>query len=454
MANSSEKIRLYVIALLLLFSEIVYLWIYSGGTRVITYFYISVINSALFAAAAILSRNAVVYQKHLLYLFLISGLIFRLTLLPSPPTASDDIYRYIWDGRVQSNGINPYRYAPNDMALSFLHTEDLPGKVNFPSMKTIYPPFSQYMFYLSYSIFGQNLLGFKAILMFFEILLCIALVYLVKKLGCQLHYAGLYAICPLPIMQFMIDQHLDSIGIALMIAGLTLYMRKRLNSEVSGRVIIENNRWSEIAGLVLIGLSISSKLISAMILPFLYRKDKSLKQNLILLASPLTFMLTYIPYISRDVFPFESLMTFTSHWVYNGSVFTLIFGVVDNNQKARMICGILFMIAAAVLFFIKGDKPGKIQTIFLMFFLLSPTVHPWYLCWLAGLLALNFRWSLLAFVSLASLANHIVIAYQLHGIWQENYYILMLEYVPVYGLIAYEMHKYYYGQLKRRPASA
>ena len=59
-----------------------------------------------------------------LLLILGGALIFRLTLLPSTPTLSDDIFRYIWDGRVQLAGINPYLYAPDDPAL--YHLRDAP----------------------------------------------------------------------------------------------------------------------------------------------------------------------------------------------------------------------------------------------------------------------------------------------------------------------------------------
>ncbi|MGE5681898.1 MAG: hypothetical protein ACM34K_13545, partial [Bacillota bacterium] len=81
------------------------------------------------------------------YTVITAAIIFRLTVLFVFPTASDDINRYIWDGKVITNGINPYRYAPNDPQLNYLHSQTLPANVNFPSMKTIYPPLAQMVFF-------------------------------------------------------------------------------------------------------------------------------------------------------------------------------------------------------------------------------------------------------------------------------------------------------------------
>ena len=74
------------------------------------------------------------------------AILFRLTLLPHDPVATDDIYRYVWDGKVAAEGINPFRYAPSDPHLESLHGGDLPAKINFPKMRTIYPPLAQGLF--------------------------------------------------------------------------------------------------------------------------------------------------------------------------------------------------------------------------------------------------------------------------------------------------------------------
>ncbi|MCP4219724.1 MAG: hypothetical protein GY765_34140, partial [bacterium] len=135
--------------------------------------------------------------------------IFQLTLLPVAPEMSDDIYRYIWDGKLQAHGINPYTYAPDDPALNSLHSRELPRLVNFPHIKTIYPPTAQLLFRLSYHLFGESVTGLKALFMIFQLGACF-LFYLLLSIR-QQHPALLlfFAWNPLVIMETAVNGHLD-----------------------------------------------------------------------------------------------------------------------------------------------------------------------------------------------------------------------------------------------------
>jgi hypothetical protein len=73
------------------------------------------------------------------------ALAFRITLLIAEPSLSDDIYRYLWDGKVQSHGLNPYSYPPEARELEFLRDFYYEG-VNHKGVRTIYPPFAQFFF--------------------------------------------------------------------------------------------------------------------------------------------------------------------------------------------------------------------------------------------------------------------------------------------------------------------
>lgn len=76
---------------------------------------------------------------------LVCALAFRITLLSAQPTLSDDIYRYMWDGKVQSHGLNPYSYPPEAGELEFLRDSYYEG-VNHKGVRTIYPPLAQIFF--------------------------------------------------------------------------------------------------------------------------------------------------------------------------------------------------------------------------------------------------------------------------------------------------------------------
>lgn len=92
------------------------------------------------------------------------GLLFRVTLVPHGVVGSDDIYRYLWDGRVATSGINPFLYLPTDPHLSHLVTTDLPSKVNHPELHSVYPAVAQALFFVSYKIFGESAPGLKFLL--------------------------------------------------------------------------------------------------------------------------------------------------------------------------------------------------------------------------------------------------------------------------------------------------
>ena len=62
------------------------------------------------------------------------------------PMLSDDVYRYVWDGRVQLEGVHPYRYAPVDPALGTLRDAHVFPRINHPEVPTIYPPLAQSLF--------------------------------------------------------------------------------------------------------------------------------------------------------------------------------------------------------------------------------------------------------------------------------------------------------------------
>ena len=70
----------------------------------------------------------------------------------------------MWDGKIQSGGVNPYLYALNDEHLKPYHSDLLPKALNFREMKTIYFPLSQWLFYTGYKLSGESVWGYKLLL--------------------------------------------------------------------------------------------------------------------------------------------------------------------------------------------------------------------------------------------------------------------------------------------------
>ncbi len=150
--------------------------------------------SVYFCIVLLLNKNI----KINLIIILLAGLIIRFLFFDNNLTEfSGDANRYIWDGRIQVQGINPYLYSPDSKKLkSFQDGIIYPG-INHKDYKTIYPPLSQIIFYISYLAGGDSFYSLKFIYFFFEILTLIFLILLIK----DKRYILIYFLCPLIILE-------------------------------------------------------------------------------------------------------------------------------------------------------------------------------------------------------------------------------------------------------------
>ena len=164
-------------------------------------------------------------------LILIIGfaVLFRLTLFFSEPSTSDDVYRYIWEGKLVANGFNPFEHAPDNEELISLHTEKYPELVTYKDMTTIYPTVAQIIFTGGYLITHESDLGFKIFYIIFEILTIIFLIRLLYIKKFNIYKVILYAWLPLPIMEYFINSHIDVVGIFFFIS--TIYYVEKDNIE-------------------------------------------------------------------------------------------------------------------------------------------------------------------------------------------------------------------------------
>lgn len=338
------------------------------------------------------------------------------------PIGSDDYYRYLWDGKVQINGINPFLYAPQDLTLTSLHSELLPDKVSFPHIKTIYFPVAQALFTLSFAISGENIWGLKLFLLLSDIMILISLYFLLIKFHLPLKYLLFYSTLPFIYFQFIIDSHIDLVGAALMLGAITLYLYQKKH-----------------LGFILLGLSMLVKPTALLLLPFLFQHENSVKQKIIAFILPLLILgFSFAPYIFVAT-PLETLINYTENWTFNGMVYNIIKIFSADNFTIRIICGLLYIVVYATLFFSKLDFLKKIYLSIFLLMIFSPVVHPWYLIWFVVFLPLIQNFSGLYFVSAVSLTFFTVLTYQTTGVWKEYPIVLLTQYLPLFVLFIYEI---------------
>jgi len=154
------------------------------------------------------------------------AVIFRLSILFAPPYLSDDIYRYVWDGRVQAAGINPYRYIPAAPELAQLRDETIYPKINRKDWAhTIYPPVAQVVFFLTTRI-SESVTWMKATMLGFELVTIWAVAQLLTLLGRPRQLVLLYAWHPLVIWEFAGSGHVDAMAIAFIALAFLAWQKK------------------------------------------------------------------------------------------------------------------------------------------------------------------------------------------------------------------------------------
>jgi alpha-1,6-mannosyltransferase len=234
------------------------------------------IAAALLAIAA--TRQAERAPSHrALWLIFSVAILLRVYMLLFDPLLSSDIYRYIWDGRVQAAGINPYRYFPADAALAKLRDAAIFPHINrVDSAATIYPPVAQ-IFFLIVTRFGENVTTMRLAMLACEAVTVALILLLLRRMNQPVTRVTAYLWHPLPLWEIANGGHVDALMVALMMAGLWIAL--------TGRAL---------RGSAVIALSALVKPYVAPVLAGIWRAW-DVKMPLIVIA---VIALCYLPYLS------------------------------------------------------------------------------------------------------------------------------------------------------------
>lgn len=318
-------------------------------------------------------------QNSALVIILVGAAAMRLLLLFSEPTLSSDIYRYIWDGRMQASGINPYRYVPAAGEVASLRDPDIWPHINRADYAvTLYPPGAQFVF-LMLTRLGESVLAMKFGLLLFEATGVAAIIALLRRLGKPATCVAAYAWHPLPVWEIAGNGHVDAAMLAFLLVGLLVYVR--------GRTLI--------AGL-LITLGALIKPLAVLTLPVLWRPwDWRLP-----VCVAATVALAYAPFLSVGwgVFGFVSSYVqeegFASGngykllWLVQQATGLLRYGTAAYLSLAMAVLGAL---ALAVGF--RSDRTAQASMraaswLLIAFLVLVSPNYPWYFLVLVPFLAL------------------------------------------------------------------
>jgi hypothetical protein len=304
----------------------------------------------------------------------------RLLLLPMEP--GDDIWRYLWEGRIQNAGFSPYHLPPADAALAALRTDWWPW-INHPQVTAIYPPLCQLLFRLVAAI-SVSVAAFKLAFLAADLAICLLLC---RCFGAA--RAALYAWNPLVIYSFSGGGHYDS-WFLLPVVAAWLVAEGRLGAgwSVRGRAA---------AGALLLGVSVALKWVSLPLLAFPLRQALAAGRRRGALAiTALTLLplalgsLAYCRAGSCPLVPVGS--AFVSHGRSAEAVPHLLARLWPATLASNAIHGVLLLVFVLVLTRRARTPGGFCLGYWLGLLLLSPIVHAWYFTWLMPFAVPSRHW--------------------------------------------------------------
>jgi hypothetical protein len=354
------------------------------------------------------------------------ALAFRLILLPTSPSLSDDVYRYVWEGRLHWLGFNPYAVSPDDPALAPWR-DHVYEKINNKDLPAIYPPVMQWAGALA--ALHPSVASMKALFVAADMVAILLLCRLLAARGRPPGHAVIYAWNPLVVVEVAASGHNDPLAVMFLLAATVGIIGER-----------------RVLSTAALALSALSKLFPLALAPFFLRRAGAA-----LLLLPVMLAAGYLPYLDAGAGLLRSPREYAERWRFNDSLFGLIERAVDAAglpSVARratdalgldilyamphmLARGIAALVAACALAWIarrawRGavaiDRAIALFTGTVL--VLMPVMHPWYLLWILPWMAVEPVPAWIALTGLAPLAS-------LDAAWAR-----WAVYLPFYALLA------------------
>jgi alpha-1,6-mannosyltransferase len=316
-------------------------------------------------AAALLWRRA---RRRDVVIVLVVAVIARALLVAGAPTLSDDAYRFVWDGRVQAAGINPYRFVPADRRLVRLRDWRVFTHVNRPHTRTLYPPANQVVFLAAHQISGDGLVRWKLATLALEALAVALLLVLLARARVSRGRVVLYAWHPIAIVEVAGSGHPEPIMLVALLATLLMW-----------------NAHRRVAAGVALGVGALAKVVPVLAAPFLARR----LGGRFLLAAAATATALYLPYLGAGERAVGSVGWFVGQHFGAGPYNWLLNAGVGPAVALPLLLSLLAGAVAWAAARPPDDLAGACRTTALLLggaLLASHTVMPWYLLWVLPLL--------------------------------------------------------------------
>jgi alpha-1,6-mannosyltransferase len=294
---------------------------------------------------------------------IVAGLLlaaaWHIPFLLAVPGLDDDVHRYLWDGRVQRLGYNPYVVVPNDPALAGLHTSET-LTMNNPQFASPYPPGGE-LFFRGVTAIHESVFALKIAFVLCDVAIVFVLLDILRRSGQGMHWVLAYAWNPLLATEVAGSGHVDIVGALLLLISFAALGR----------------RWRAVAAIAF-GLAVAVKFLPIVLLP-IYWKRVRVRDGLL---AALVVALLYVPFLNHWRIPIGSLGTYVQSFRFNDPVFATIARVAS----PQVVVGFAVLIGLLTAIWLRRKSAELSSDEFAWpmaaTLLCAPVLYPWYLLWM------------------------------------------------------------------------
>jgi hypothetical protein len=298
------------------------------------------------------------FASHVVIFGLVLAAVWHVAFLRLSPGGDDDIHRYVWDGRLQRLGYNPYVVVPSDPAFKGLHTAET-RSLNNPNLSSPYPPGAE-LFFRAVTAIQESTFALKLAFVLCELAIAFVLLDMLRPKQ-QAHIVLVYAWSPLLAIEVAGSGHIDIVGALLLVISAAALAR----------------RWRATAAVGL-ALAVAVKLLPLVLLPLYWKRVRIRDAAL----GAVVAGLLYVPFLAQGRIPIGSLGTYVQSFRFNGPVFAAL----DRVASPQLLAGLAVLIGLVTATWQRRTAPECPPDAFAWpmaaALLCAPVVFPWYLLWL------------------------------------------------------------------------
>ena len=285
--------------------------------------------------------------------------LWHFQFLRMPPGLDDDIHRYVWDGRVQRLGYNPYTVVPSDPALAGLHTSET-RTLNNPEVPSPYPAGAQ-LFFRAVTSIHESTFALKVAFVVCDLAIVFVLLDVLRRTRQGAHWVLAYAWHPLLAIEVAGSGHVDIVGALLLLISAASLVR----------------RWRTVAAISL-GFAVAVKFLPIVLLPFYWKRVRMRDGALVAIV----LGLLYVPFFNQGRIPIGSLGTYVQRFRFNDPVFATL----ERMTAPQVVAGLAVLVGFLTAIWMRRKSAEGSSDAFAWpmaaSLLCAPVVYPWYLLWL------------------------------------------------------------------------